>query len=74
MESLDRLAYDSAEYGGIDALRINPENVWLPDIVAYNRNNAQAPMFSDPSRSSNALIYPDGKVLWVPDVYEEVSQ
>ena len=72
MIDICRLAYDCSEYGNITFLRTNADNVWIPDIIAYNQNNAQEDMFLDRSKSSNALIYPSGEVLWVPDVYEEV--
>lgn len=32
-----KLQWDPQEYGGIDMLYVPSENIWLPDIVLYNK-------------------------------------
>ena len=46
-------------------LKIDAEKLWIPDIELYNN--------ADPNRigmrsKTNALVYSDGEVLWVPPV------
>ena len=66
----NRLAFDPADFGGLKLMRINPSRLWIPDIVLYNRDNDNnGAMFTDMSRSSNAIVYSTGMVLWVPDEY-----
>ena len=31
------LAWNSSEYGGLTAINVAPKNVWLPDIVLYEK-------------------------------------
>jgi len=33
----NRLQWDPDEYGGVRRLYVKPEDIWLPDIVLYNR-------------------------------------
>lgn len=32
-----RLIWDPDEYGGVETLYVPAENIWLPDIVLYNK-------------------------------------
>ena len=61
-----RLAYDPAKFGGIKVIRVNPSFLWTPDIILYNREAPlEAAQYPDKTLSSNCLVYPSGKVLWV---------
>lgn len=31
------LAWNSTEYGGLTTINVAPKNVWLPDIVLYEK-------------------------------------
>ena len=32
-----KLKWDPEEYGGVKTLHVPSENIWLPDIVLYNK-------------------------------------
>lgn len=32
-----KLSWDAAEYGGVDRLYVPSKEIWLPDIVLYNK-------------------------------------
>uniref|UniRef100_A0A4W2CJJ3 Neuronal acetylcholine receptor subunit alpha-10 n=1 Tax=Bos indicus x Bos taurus TaxID=30522 RepID=A0A4W2CJJ3_BOBOX len=54
------LRWDPDTYGGLDAIRIPSSLVWRPDIVLYNKADAQAPA----SASTNVVLRHDGAVRW----------
>ncbi|XP_010847823.1 PREDICTED: neuronal acetylcholine receptor subunit alpha-10 [Bison bison bison] len=58
------LRWDPDTYGGLDAIRIPSSLVWRPDIVLYNKADAQAPA----SASTNVVLRHDGawRVLGMP--------
>ena len=33
-----KLKWDPEEYGGVKTLHVPSENIWLPDIVLYNKS------------------------------------
>ncbi|XP_042327896.1 acetylcholine receptor subunit epsilon [Sceloporus undulatus] len=57
-----RLNFSSQDYGGIGALRVPAESVWLPDIVLENNIDGNFEV----AYSANVLIYPGGSVFWLP--------
>uniref|UniRef100_A0A8C8ZKX3 Neuronal acetylcholine receptor subunit alpha-10 n=1 Tax=Prolemur simus TaxID=1328070 RepID=A0A8C8ZKX3_PROSS len=54
------LRWDPDVYGGLDAIRIPSSLVWRPDIVLYNKADAQPPA----SASTNVVVRHDGAVRW----------
>jgi len=56
----NRLTWDAAEKG-VNVLRVPPSMVWTPDITHYNSPKPQMEC-----AETNVLIWPNGKVLWVP--------
>lgn len=32
-----KLKWDPSEYGGIESINVPAEQIWIPDIVLYNR-------------------------------------
>ena len=30
------LTWDPAEYGGVESLRVDSDDIWLPDVMLYN--------------------------------------
>jgi hypothetical protein len=58
-----RLQWDAKEWK-IDVLRASSSNFWKPDIQLYN--GADLSRAESQCWDSNVLVYPDGKVLWVP--------
>ncbi|XP_021943421.1 acetylcholine receptor subunit alpha-like 1 [Folsomia candida] len=55
----NRLTWDPADYGGLQNMRITPDQLWLPDTTLFNGPAMQC-------TPTNAILYPNGKVLWVP--------
>ncbi|KAK2144516.1 hypothetical protein LSH36_749g01013 [Paralvinella palmiformis] len=49
------------QYDGIEAIRIEPNLIWIPDITLYNTADAEVP-----ARSALAVISSDGVVTWYP--------
>merc|ERR1711973_50615 len=71
----ERLKWNPAEYGNIDALRIPGRDVWAPDMEIYNSVEYGSGYFSEQmrERSQHAIIYPSGKVLYIPPVHGKVQ-
>ncbi|XP_064648343.1 acetylcholine receptor subunit beta-like 1 isoform X2 [Lineus longissimus] len=57
-----QLHWEPSDYGGIQVIRIKPDNVWKPDIVLFNNADGKYEVSWEP----NILIYSDGTVLWIP--------
>ncbi|XP_054851116.1 acetylcholine receptor subunit epsilon isoform X2 [Eublepharis macularius] len=57
-----RLEYNSSDFGGILALQVPADKVWLPDVVLENNIDGQF----DVAYFSNVLIYPGGSMYWLP--------
>jgi len=58
-----RLKWDPKDYGGVELIRLDAEDVWKPDVTLYNSAD---PVNMVNCWHSNVLIYSSGKVLWVP--------
>jgi len=58
-----RLAWDPKKYGGVEVLRLDSTALWKPDVTLYNSAD---PVNMINCWESNTLIWPSGKVLWVP--------
>ncbi|XP_021968187.1 acetylcholine receptor subunit alpha-like 2 [Folsomia candida] len=54
-----RLTWDPSEYGGLKNMRVSPDQLWLPDTLLFNGPSMEC-------RATNAIVYPNGKVLWIP--------
>ncbi|TRY78266.1 hypothetical protein TCAL_12344 [Tigriopus californicus] len=70
----ERLAWTLDESNGMfQALRVNPINLWVPDVFPYSRFDSHKAMFAfhTDGAGSNALIYPSGRVLFVPEAGQE---
>ena len=53
-----QLAWNTSEYGGVDSVVIQPRNLWIPDILLYNRWALQDESYPPPfSSSSNIAAY-----------------
>uniref|UniRef100_A0ACB8EYH8 Uncharacterized protein n=1 Tax=Sphaerodactylus townsendi TaxID=933632 RepID=A0ACB8EYH8_9SAUR len=57
-----RLDYASEDFGGVSALQVPADQVWLPDIVLENNIDGQFEV----AYFSNVLIYPGGYMYWLP--------
>jgi len=50
-------------------LRINPSKVWLPDIEVFNMaGTSQLSIAPQYYNGVNVLVYPDGEVLFIPQI------
>ncbi|XP_005380514.1 PREDICTED: neuronal acetylcholine receptor subunit alpha-10 [Chinchilla lanigera] len=63
------LRWDPDAYGGLDAIRIPSSLVWRPDIVLYNKADAQPPA----SASTNVVVRHDGAAASLADFVENVE-
>jgi len=63
-----RLQWDPKQYGGIENIKVPATMVWRPDLSVYNSADWAFGSFDDRYASgiTNALIYSNGKVLWIP--------
>ncbi|XP_053661833.1 acetylcholine receptor subunit alpha-like 1 [Anopheles marshallii] len=58
-----KLTWNPANYGNLNVVRWDPTIVWRPDVVLYNNaGGSDQHHYGD----TNALVYSEGKVLWVP--------
>lgn len=62
MWSDKRLAWEQSEFN-VSVLRISPGEIWIPDTTLYNSATYFELM---KCTDTNALIYSNGDVLWVP--------
>lgn len=57
------MKWDPVEYGGAEVIRLDSSEIWKPDVTLYNS--------ADPVKmvncwESNVVIWPNGRILWVP--------
>lgn len=57
-----KLAWDPANYGGVQTLHVPSEHIWLPDIVLYNNADGNYEV----TIMTKAMLRYDGRVLWRP--------
>ncbi|XP_066270572.1 neuronal acetylcholine receptor subunit alpha-10-like isoform X2 [Branchiostoma lanceolatum] len=55
------LTWNVTQYGGIESIHTNSENIWRPDILVYNRLQDEG-WSSTPD--TNAEVFYDGRVNW----------
>ncbi|XP_006823076.1 neuronal acetylcholine receptor subunit alpha-5-like, partial [Saccoglossus kowalevskii] len=60
-----RLEWNREQYPGIDILRINMDDIWVPDIVLYNGKQTQ-------THKAMGILYPDGMIFYLPPYEEKV--
>jgi len=58
-----RLSWKPEDYGGVEVLRIEPSALWKPDVTLYNSAD---PVHMINCWESNTVVWPSGKVLFVP--------
>ncbi|XP_041125642.1 acetylcholine receptor subunit delta isoform X1 [Polyodon spathula] len=57
-----RLSWNASEFDDISILRLPPRQVWLPEIVLENNNDAQFQV----AYYCNVLVDPSGYMYWLP--------
>jgi len=50
--------WNKYDFGGIDALRVSAEEVFIPDIMLYNMREDLI--------KTNLIVYSSGLIFWVP--------
>jgi len=64
-----RFQWDEADFGGVSVLRVDSTKIWKPDIEVYNSPDINHYSISNEFKgATNALVYPNGEVLFVPPV------
>jgi len=65
-----RLQWNQSEFGNVSVIRLDPRKIWIPDIEVYNAADTSQYSLSSQilTGATNALIYPDGEVLYIPPV------
>jgi len=65
-----RMQWNENDFGGVKVLRINPGDIWVPDIEVYNTKKYRDFSLANQYRNEPclALVYPDGEVLYIPPV------
>ncbi|PAV77316.1 hypothetical protein WR25_21117 [Diploscapter pachys] len=56
------LWWNTTEWEGVNDLRFRKGQLWNPDVLLYNSADPQF----DSTYPSNLLVYPNGKVDWIP--------
>ena len=72
-----QMGWNVSEYGGVESVVIHPRNLWIPDILLYNRSaetkiiymirkNVSADERFDGTFQTNVVASADGSMLYVP--------
>ena len=61
-----RLTWDPAEYNGIDQFRVNPTDIWIPDLTLYNSADGKFQYAEELESQVMVRIYSDGTIRWTP--------
>merc|ERR550525_538504 len=69
-----RLAWNPDDHDGIEVFRINPGDLWKPDISLYNKQDLDHGILAaDPrSTNTNAHVHSNGNILWILPVSHKV--
>lgn len=59
----EKLKWNPDNYGQLASFRIDPDSIWKPDVVLYNNARGSDNLHYG---KTNAIIYNNGTVLWVP--------
>lgn len=58
------LQWNHSDFQGLDQIHFGPDELWKPDIFLYN--NAESQSVDNGYSGTQMLVFPAGKVLWVP--------
>lgn len=57
-----QMQWKPEKYGGIQSIRVPPNQVWTPDVVLFNNADGKY----EASFKSNVVVYSNGDMNWVP--------
>nr|AWJ68162.1 putative nicotinic acetylcholine receptor 11 [Hirudo verbana] len=57
-----KLGWNKSDYGGIESIRLSPNNIWTPDILLYNSADEKI----DSKFYTNIVVHHDGYCEWIP--------
>lgn len=60
-----RLEWSAEDHPGVEFLRMDPREIWKPDLTVYNSADVKDYMSE---HLTSILVYPEGRVLYVPPV------
>merc|ERR1711915_1017019 len=63
-----RLQWDEEKFEGLDVFRIDARKIWIPDIEVYNSAEPSEMNLASQFATGNAVVYPNGEVLFIPPV------
>ena len=63
------LTWDPQVWGGVDTIRVPIDDIWKPDVLLYNSISEAF----DTAYRSNAVIYSNGLVNWIPPAIVQSS-
>merc|ERR1712055_156343 len=67
--------WDPQEFGGISEIRVNPKNLWVPDVYLFNDASGQynKRIIENSNSNNHLLVKADGSCYWfTPTIYESL--
>lgn len=61
-----RLVWDPNDYNNITTLRVNPVNIWIPDITLYNSADGKFQYAEELESQVKVRVFSDGTIRWTP--------
>lgn len=61
-----RLTWDPEDFGGLKRLRVNAEQIWVPDVTLYNAVEPPKSSYVTWEDTTNAIVMSDGMIIFVP--------
>lgn len=67
--------WNPEEFGGIKEIRVNPKNLWTPDVYLFNDASGQynKRIVENSNSNNHMLVHSDGSTYWfTPTIYESL--
>lgn len=62
----EHLTWTPINFGGLTEIRLNPQEIWKPDVLLYN--GADLTKATSYAAATNAIAYSNGNIIWVPPI------
>lgn len=69
----ERLKWDPNLFGNVTDIRVNVEDIWVPDIVLYNPADGKFQFEDGDAKQVMVRVYHDGLCKWTPPVKYSIS-